>query len=51
MPYKLVKSGDGYKVAGPSGTSYSKHPQSRQQAAAQMRALYANEYRKGSKTS
>lgn len=45
MPYKVVKSGSGYKVAGPEGTKYSKHPQSRAKAAAQMRAMYASEFR------
>ncbi len=42
MPYHMGKSGDGYKVMGPSGPK-SKHPMSKENAAAQMRALYANE--------
>lgn len=48
MPYRLAKVKGGFKVSGPSGTTYSKKPQSRQQAAAQLRALYANEF-KGSR--
>ncbi len=42
MPYKIVKSGKGYKVSGPSGTK-SRKPLSKAKAQAQMRALYANE--------
>lgn len=42
MPYKLEKSGDGYFVVGPSGRK-SKKPLDHATAAAQMRALYANE--------
>ena len=44
MPYKVKKSGKGYKVF-KKGTSksYSKKPLPKKRAEAQMRALYANE--------
>ena len=42
MPYKVRKSGGGYKVYGPSGAK-SKKPLSKAKAGAQARALYANE--------
>lgn len=47
MPYKLVKSGKGWKVKGPSGVK-SKRPLTRAKAKAQMKAIYANE-KKGKK--
>jgi len=47
MPYRVEKSGSGYKVAGPHGAKYSKHPQSKAKAVAQMRAIYASESRSG----
>lgn len=47
MPYHVVKSGGGYKVSGPEGAKYSKHPQSKAKATAQMRAIYASESRSG----
>ena len=46
MPYKLAKTGKGYKVvtkAGPhKGRKHSKKPLSHARAVAQLRALYAN---------
>lgn len=51
MPYKLAKSGSGYKVEGPGGKTYSKHSQTRAMAARQMRALYASEFGKGTSQS
>lgn len=43
MPYKLVKSGKGWKVRNKhSGKTYSKKALPRARALAQMRALYAN---------
>lgn len=50
MPYKLVKSGSGFKVSGPSGAHYSKKPQSKERALSQMRALYVHEFGSGSKS-
>ena len=49
MPWKLKKVDGGFKVVkkdGGEGT-YSKHPQSKAKATAQLRALYASEGRKG----
>ena len=44
MPYKLKKVGSGYKVAKKSGgKTFSKKPQTKKKAEAQMRAIYANE--------
>jgi hypothetical protein len=43
MPYKIVKSGSGYKVKNKeTGKTYSKEPMSKAKAQAQMRAMYAN---------
>lgn len=46
MPYKLKKTGKGYKVetkAGPhKGRTHSNKPLSHKKAVAQLRALYAN---------
>ncbi len=43
MPYKVRKSGKGYKVANKeTGKTYSKKPLSKEKADAQMRAIYAN---------
>lgn len=41
MPYKIAKSGDGYKVHSPSGPK-SKHPLTLRQARRQQAAIYAN---------
>jgi hypothetical protein len=41
MPFKVVKSGGGYKVASPHGTK-SKKPLTLREAKAQQRAIYAN---------
>ena len=44
MPYKVVKSGSGWKVQKKDGgKTYSKKPLSKAKAMAQMRAMYANE--------
>jgi ribosomal protein L35 len=45
MPYKIVKTGNGFKVVEGSagnrpGHQFSKKPQSRKRALAQLRALY-----------
>jgi hypothetical protein len=44
MPYKLVKSGSGYKVKTKTGKkrTHSKKPLSHAMAVRQLRALYAN---------
>lgn len=42
MPYKVVRSGDGWKVQGEDGKFHSEKPMSRRAATAQMRALYSN---------
>lgn len=43
MPYKVAKSGSGYKVKNKNtGKTYSKKPLTKKKAEAQMRALYAN---------
>jgi len=39
VPYKLKKSGSGYKVTSP-GRSYSKHPMSKEKAKKQLAALH-----------
>lgn len=40
MPYTVSKSGGGYKVRNKeSGKTYSKHPQSREMAVKQLRAI------------
>ena len=43
MPYKLVKSGNGYKVKTKTGKkrTHSKKPLSHAKAVAQLRAMYA----------
>jgi hypothetical protein len=44
MPYKIVRSGSGYKVAKKSGgKTFSKKPLSKAKAIAQMKAIHANE--------
>lgn len=44
MPYKISKTGNGYKVCKKSGGKcFSKKPLSKGRAKAQMRAIYANE--------
>ena len=44
MPYKIKKSGKGYKVCKKTGSKcFSKKPLSKEKAKAQMRAIYANE--------
>ena len=45
MPYKIVKSGGGYKVRKKSGGKWagSKKPMSKEKAKRQMAAIYANE--------
>lgn len=48
MPYAIRKSGSGYKVTNKeSGKTYSKKPQSRQQAESQRRAIAASEFGHG----
>ena len=44
MPYKIVKSGKGYKVKTKIGSKkvHSKKPLSHSQAVKQLRAMYAN---------
>ncbi len=44
MPYKIVKSGNGYKVKTKTGSkkTHSKKPLSHKKAVAQLRAMYAN---------
>lgn len=43
MPYKVVKSGKGWKVkTTTTGKTHSKKSMSKGQAMAQMRALYSN---------
>ena len=43
MPYKVVKSGSGYKVKNKdTGKTYSKKPIPKKRADAQLRALYAS---------
>lgn len=43
MPYKIVRSGDGYKVSKRDGSkTFSKHPLSEEKAKAQLRAIYMN---------
>ena len=41
MPYKIVKSGSGYKVKSPH-RSFSKKPMSKERARQQQKAIYAN---------
>ncbi len=44
MPYKIVHSGNGFKVAKKhGGKTFSKKPLTKKKAEAQMRAIYANE--------
>ncbi len=40
MPYRIKKSGSGYKVASPNRT-FSKKPLTMRRAKAQLRAIYA----------
>lgn len=47
MPYKIKKVSGGFKVSGPHGAKYSKKPQSKAKATAQMRAIYMSESRSG----
>jgi hypothetical protein len=47
MPYHVEKVAGGFKVAGPHGAKYSKHPQSKAKASAQIRAIAASESRSG----
>jgi hypothetical protein len=43
MPYKVTKSGSGYKVKNKeSGKTYSKKPLSKKKAEDQAKAIYAN---------
>ncbi len=53
MPYKIKKVSGGYKVGGPHGTKYSKRPQSKATAVAQLRAIAIHsrgeEFSKGAK--
>ena len=43
MPYKIKKTGKGYKVGKKdSSKTFSKKPMSKEKAKAQMRAIYAN---------
>jgi hypothetical protein len=43
VPYKVVKSGKGYKVkTKTTGATHSKKPLSKKKAQAQARAIYAN---------
>jgi hypothetical protein len=46
MPYKVKKVKGGYKVAKKSTgkTGYSKKPQTKEKATAQMRAMYMSEH-------
>lgn len=46
MPYRIAKVDGGYKVKH-GDKAFSKHPQSRQQAAAQIRAIAASEFGHG----
>ena len=44
MPYKVKKSGDGFKVTSPNHPDgFSRKPQSKKQAEAQRRAIEAND--------
>lgn len=44
MPYKLMKSGNGYRVVKKDdGKAMSKKPLTKKKATAQLRAIYANE--------
>ncbi len=43
----IRKSGKGYKVISESGHAFSKKPQTKAKAAAQLRAIEANKHRKG----
>ncbi len=51
MPYKVEKSGSGYKVVTKgTGKEHSNKPMSKKKAQAQMRAMYANMSPKEKKT-
>lgn len=43
----VKKSGKGYKVVSPSGHAFSKKPQTKAKAQAQLRAIEANKHRGG----
>lgn len=48
MPYAVRKSGSGYKVTNKdTGKTYSKHPQSREMAERQRRAIAVSEFGHG----
>lgn len=49
MPYAVRKVDGGYKATNKeTGATYSKHPQSREMAARQIRAIHASQFREGS---
>jgi len=43
MPYKIVKTGYGFKVQGPHNKTYSKHPMTKHQAEKQRVAMALSE--------
>lgn len=43
MPYKIIKSGYGFKVQGPYGHTYSKHPMTKKKAEKQRVAMALSE--------
>lgn len=48
MPYKIAKSGGGFKVTSPNHPhGFSKHPQSKQMAIKQMVAIKMNSHEGG----
>lgn len=50
IPYAIAKSGSGYKVKNKdTGKTYSKHPQSKEMAERQRRAIAMSEFGQGSK--
>ena len=50
MPYAIAKSGAGFKVRNKeTGKTYSKHPQSKEMAERQRRAIAVSEFGHGSK--
>jgi hypothetical protein len=50
MPYAIAKSGSGFKVRNKeTGKTYSKHPQSKETAERQRRAIAVSEFGHGSK--
>ena len=48
MPYRIEKVSGGYKVAH-GGHTFSKHPQSKEMAEAQRRAIAVHEFGEGHK--